>query len=1052
MYLVFWREIIQALHFNVNMSDKLKYFFYLQNIPTPEKEFAEYTFKHKINIKKSPGTTFNTVEKIAKQITALMNTSGGIVLLYHVYGDKTEAHYDKDRDKWIMGFEKLLLDNWIPESLMRPVVTYKYLKTDSELRIYIFVCRSRLLSTFQFHAYSRLAASVREFHTNDFPRVQELLHESHGSAIGFVCESQMKSILPDGGDFSVGDPIPATHSESVTMEFKHCYIGSDADIEKRELAVFSADILKKRLDKYMDCLCAFANTQGGSLVLGVEEGGKYPVVRGFPISSNQEAVEMELTEELERKLNQCIWHGDDDYKPVHHQDWDVHYHTVLGGVTERRMMEVCIAKHSGGMFLRSPVYFDIPKDWEGEESKKEDFRDWKEHFMTPTTPHSEERRDTHKFLKKHQQNQGGATDLHEQDELAIQEQPVIGEVSAEVKAPKSFKESQSEYKSDIVVHGIRTHDCCTEGMAERLQAFKGDIWYPSIKNVREQLPRGASRENLISFLEKEEWKGIVSVIEIERRCDTIKIPDGYSEMCHMLKISREEAPVLMCCFTSKCQGEITETDLESLVSFAIDSGRVLKRAFVMSTANQQHSCIFHFDMEVLRVSAEEGVQPVSVWNSVEVQPVIYPRGSQEEQYSVVCNGLSEYLLKTRDSVKDRYGDTLTAHLTEEQARILYAESKRILIVNGKSGTGKTVIALHLAMEAMEAIAAEEAMVEGNGQHVLYICSNEGLRCLVEYRLKSFVKDRLSRKYRDGEREGRRQYYIIVLKSTDAFPSQKTMLENAKLIIVDDVHAIQLHEDWESNHDDLYLMLFTHAAMKKTRVAIFFDPEQDYKKHLPADFDRKLRNLAEDVSDLTDHIEIKTLKKRIRNSQTINRFMQANQNQAKIKGIIECLNERQGDDIIYEYIGSNVEESANILNAKLDGLEGKYGGRSVAILCDDNEQMNDMKKILADQFNRRFQDGNKHPIEDTVICSIEDFGGQEAEVILFLLPRKFIAENIKEKWKYVNIISSRAMERLEFLLPWKSEENDEVKQEILGNLLELFKIVSSDSLFTKSAVT
>ncbi len=498
----------------------------------------------------------------------------------------------------------------------------------------------------------------------------------------------------------------------------------------------------------------------------------------------------------------------------------------------------------------------------------------------------------------------------------------------------------------------------------------------------------------------------------------------------MLKLSQDEAPLLISCFTSKDQRKITETDRESLVAYALDSGRVLKRDFVMSTANQQHSCMFHFDIEVLRVSAQEGVTPVAVWNSTsstsEVQPVIYPKGSQKDQYTIACNGLSEYLLRTRDSVKDRYGEVLTAHLTEEQARILYAESKRVLIVNGRSGTGKTVIALHLAMEAMK---------QGYGQHVVYICSNEGL--------KSFIECYLSIVYQKGERESRPYYYVIVLKRTCDFSSQKGKLENATLIIVDDVHAIQLHEDWESNPDDLYLMLFTRAAMTNTRVAIFFDPEQDYKKHLPADFDRKLRDRAENVPDLkTDDVQITTLKKRIRNSRTINRFMQANQNQAKINGIIECLNETQGDDIIYEYIGSNVEESANILNAKLDGLQRKYGARSVAILFDDDEQMNGMQKILADKFKRRFQHANTHPIEHTVICSIEDFGGQEAEVILFLLPRKMSSENIKVNWKYVNIISSRARERLEFLLPWKSEEEEEEQQEILGDLLELFKIVSS----------
>ncbi len=78
-----------------------------------------------------------------------------------------------------------------------------------------------------------------------------------------------------------------------------------------------------------------------------------------------------------------------------------------------------------------------------------------------------------------------------------------------------------------------------------------------------------------------------------------------------------------------------------------------------------------------------------------------------------------------------------------------------------------------------------------------------------------------------------------------------------------------------------------------------------------------------------------------------------------------------------------------------------------------------------------------------MCSMEDFGGLEAEVILFLLPRNFGTENANVNWKYVNVISSRARERLEFLLPWKPAREAAEQQMRLCNLLELFKIVSSN---------
>ncbi len=161
-----------------------------------------------------------------------------------------------------------------------------------------------------------------------------------------------------------------------------------------------------------------------------------------------------------------------------------------------------------------------------------------------------------------------------------------------------------------------------------------------------------------------------------------------------------------------------------------------------------------------------------------------------------------------------------------------------------------------------------------------------------------------------------------------------------------------------------------------------------------------------------------------------------------------LNERPGDDVLYEYIGSSIEDNGKILSAKLDVLGEKYGARSVAILCDDTDQLNEMKTLLAEKFHKKFQEDNTYPIEYMVMCSVEDFGGLEAEVILFLLPRNFGTGGVKVSWKYVNVISSRARERLEFLLPWdpaSGESGDEEWQGKLTNLLELFKMVRQKKL-------
>ncbi len=1010
-------------------------------------EFVEYTFKTEICIEKPPTGAGNNIKAIAQQISALMNTSGGLILLYSNTPDS-----DGKRDRWMMGFEFYLTNNWIPEQLLQELVSYQYLETESgQLRIYVFVSKSTSLVTFDFNAFGRLATGVRPIKDQ---MVLKLLNDSHNVNSERECESQLGNIPQKGNAFTIDDPIPATHRESETMEFKHCYVQQFGEESKKtELPLFSADKIKQRLGENMKYLCAFANTQGGSLVLGVEEENKkVPIVRGFPVDDYYEPEEKHLTQYLNDKLSQCIWHGEPGYKPVRGRDWNVFYHNVIAkDGRERKMIEVRITKHDGGMFLQSPVYYVVDRNGKIEENQN--FHDWKIRFQTTTTTLHSDKTDAQGHLRKHidkpdpeikgKQVQDSGTLPGFED----QPQQVTAEAPAESKLPKSFKESQSEYKTAILIQGLSMHDCCTNKMTRNIkelqQEGEGDkIWYPSIEDIRKRLPGDAFSDKLMTFLREKEWKGLASIVEIEDQSDRAGRSDGHRLICNMLIVREREPPLLISCFGTSDQCEIKKQGLESLVDYALDNGRALKRQFLENTANRQHqSCLFHFDMDVLLVSREGIVK--TIWESRKVRPVVYPNTCQEKQHTIACNGLSVELLRTRASVKDRYGQILIEHLTEAQAKVLHAEEKRVLIVVGKSGTGKTVIALHLAKEASD--ARKEGRVN---EDIVYICSNDGL--------KSFVSSQVL-------------CPVIVVKSTNSLsPAQKDLLKNASLIIIDDVHAIELDKNckyWvsssialdigdvdameiddnmENKPDDLYVMLFKCAAEKNTRVAVFFDPEQDYKGNLPADFDKKLRNLAEThCGVMPQDITIVALRERIRNSQEINRFMQANQNQAKIPGTIECLNERPGDDVVYQYIGSSVQESAKVMNEKLVVLEAKYEPRSVAILCDDHEQMEGIKTQMIDQHYRYFQDENVYPIQHTVITNLENFAGLEAEVILFLLPRNFRTANVKMNWKYINVISSRARERLEFLLPWKPANEEEELDDRLLNLLELFKIVSTE---------
>ncbi len=456
------------------------------------------------------------------------------------------------------------------------------------------------------------------------------------------------------------------------------------------------------------------------------------------------------------------------------------------------------------------------------------------------------------------------------------------------------------------------------------------------------------------------------------------------------------------------------------VRCALHHARELKKKFLGLAVNKEYQSVpCHFEVEVLTVDAPGTI--TQLWDSEgnNSQPVSYPRVEHHAEYTIACNGLAEELLKRRCTMKDRHGDVLIEHLTEEQTRILLDRKEHVLVVTGGSGTGKTIIALNLI---------HDARARGYRQkEVLYICSSDGL--------KAFVSSQA-----DCE--------VWVLRATNSLSKQQRDLlkETIKVIIVDDVHAISLSVDWKENAHDLYYLLFTNSVQHEAEVAIFFDPDQHFQSRLPENFHTELRDLAEHITTrshgrmATQDIKLHTLKENIRNSRKINRFMQANQTQAKVEGSRVCLNEREGDGVFYDFIGNNLEEHASYLNIKMRGLVRQYEEKSIVVLCDDALQMTNLEAILRETFSWNVQSEKTFPVQSIVIAMLDDFGGLEADVVLFLLPTTFVADS-RGNWKYINCVSSRAKQKPEFLLPW-DPETDPSRLLKLKMFLELFQMVSA----------
>ncbi len=258
--------------------------------------------------------------------------------------------------------------------------------------------------------------------------------------------------------------------------------------------------------------------------------------------------------------------------------------------------------------------------------------------------------------------------------------------------------------TDIKTPGLKQLDCCTTKMAQHIQTQQGaNSWFPSMVNINR---RGLQYQKLVDYTYLNEWRGVASVIDTsgagEAACPNSCQIECPGMLCNALIISPTAQPKLICCFSSSIGVETQETAHDCRTECALRLGRKLKKEFLKLDLNKdQQSARFYFKVLVLSVPKENG-EVTKVWDSEDdnKQTVPYPYADCNTQFSIACNGLAEKLLKTRSTVKNRYGDILADHLSDEQAKVLLKGQDHILVVRGGSGTGKTVIALHMVQDAI----------------------------------------------------------------------------------------------------------------------------------------------------------------------------------------------------------------------------------------------------------------------------------------------------------------------------------------------------------------
>ncbi len=225
---------------------------------------------------------------------------------------------------------------------------------------------------------------------------------------------------------------------------------------------------------------------------------------------------------------------------------------------------------------------------------------------------------------------------------------------------------------------------------------------------------------------------------------------------------------------------------------------------------------------------------------------------------IVRYTLAGILLRCEPLV-DRFGSIMVHHLSACQARFLLKKSSKVTLVEGKAGSGKSV----LALEIIRRIKRQQ----GDRSKIVFLCRGRGLASFIKYqtqRMDIFI-------------EVQRVSVESTKQLTEKFFSQYTD------IFIDDAHSIPL--TGSPNCKAMYHSLFSSILKTNYRAYIFFDPEmQDYRGCIPENCAKLIRDIAVLTSIKTRDVETVCLKKVLRNSYRICQFLKANMGDNNVEEI------------------------------------------------------------------------------------------------------------------------------------------------------------------------
>ncbi len=931
-------------------------------------------------------TNVSTGERIAMVLSALINSGGGVMIIHLV----TPAGHNIDLDACKEDIVHLITQQevWIPEDVFKGTICIT--KNEAEKELYFFTHNTTHSVTHNSHAYYLEQSNPKSIISQDTLKgmigtctcVNDTFCKTHKDV---AAKSHIKSVLPNPETLRLNQSFPRLESDSETHFYRNYPLNGQSLPDILNTPSVQCEIL--------ELVSALANTNGGSIFLGVTNTDA-PTVEGYRLTET--CIKQHISDVLTGRNRESvtIW-GNPHIKSECY--WKFFTHNVVGD--QRKVIEIRVNKCPGGMFCALPVYLDINDT--GEIYQVDLFAKWKQQLLQGTSDplHDEETDHYHKHFERSKN-----VDKNLPPDVNIS----LTGTSSMTQEPTRKTTRSPEFcwwlsDDGVVAESLRFDQCCSKELADSEMAISTPFsTFPSTEAIIE---RFANFEGLEDSLKEilQDHKGDNGVaVFIESLPDTIHtLLKGDTYEGHVLDLvilKKNQAPLIITIFKGECSWEAAK-------KYCLNVGQLLKRNCFTCMDMARGSMKFFFKCHLYFLNHGHVNLQQEEW---------YPKNylhPTDETLDTVRYALAKILLDCQH-ITDRYGNIMVRHLSSCQAKVLLERRAKVLIVKAIAGSGKTVLAL--------AIARQLKQKHGNTRKVLFLCRSKGLAAYVK-----------------SQTKGKEVFQSVLACNSERINELGTRYFNQYTdIILDDAHAIPVSDEPESwtMYKALFASIKKRLEEKETRHAyIFLDPDmQDYRGCTPDDFVTKLESLAGRYVGKYS-VQMVPLGKILRNSRRICQFTKNCLGTGNYVDELCTVRQIPEDGVFFHNIQgrkANQNETTTLLS-RLSDL-GQYLTQDITILTQNQEDKVWVTEMLRGEYET--QDATQFPVEHVVVDILEKFEGLESPVILFIIPQSW-GRGYIGSLKYRLCVVTRAISRLEFLLPWDSSQ----RQQDLADLNNAFKV-------------